>query len=863
MRRLKQIVIAIGLMIVLFPIASYTNVVYGEQLYPIACGTQYSVDYAKEDGTFEKVACYQDVTSAINKMHSLDDRAVVRHHASYSPLKIIAMNRGVAYSYSFRSGNSLFYVDQQNGTKTTYTTNYNMVYYQSTATYNGAGNGRVNIQVNGFDGVVDLIDLDLVPNSFVDHGKAFYLGGLDKTSQNEQPFLVQPKASYYTVKQNGAYKDLVYIAYSSYATNGNIPRIKANLTVGPATDWMKVGEKYYSADDVQFYRDLGLTEKAGEYYNYYQFVPLRSKSNIPVDRYNGFLSANGYSTNSVLWDHGQDFIDGQNKYGVNAMMVFAQAICESGWGTSAYAVQRYNLFGWNAVDSNPDQASYYSSVKQSIDEHMGIQLRNGYLNINATTYFGGHFGNKGSGITVKYASNPYYGLILSSIAYSFDKYAAGNNGSLIDYQSVPYGMITTFKAPQYRSVDGGVAYTSEYGATYQKNHMVQLLKEEGDYYQVQSTNYLQNGTTYKMPQSLVAYDANQQVTYIKKSDIQVLVPLPKQQEATNQPSQPAQPTPSSEPTQPAQSTQDALKGITIQAHAQDYGWLKPVGLGESAGTEGKAKRLEAIKLTLPDTLKKLGDVSIEVHVQDYGWLKSVGSGQLAGTENKAKRLEGIKISLTGELADQYDIYYRTHVQYVGWLDWAKNGEMSGTASYALRLEALQVQIVKKGDTSLNLSTTWTSYPQVSLTTKTHVQNIGWMAPVGLGSLAGTQNKGLRMEAVVLTLDDFLKQYGDLEIKTHVQDYGWINAVHQGEVAGTENKAKRLEAISIRLTGELAKRYTILYRVHIQDYGWLGYARDGENAGSQNKAKRLEAIEIVLLPKTYDTSNYPTARHFIQ
>lgn len=70
-----------------------------------------------------------------------------------------------------------------------------------------------------------------------------------------------------------------------------------------------------------------------------------------------------------------------------------------------------------------------------------------------------------------------------------------------------------------------------------------------------------------------------------------------------------------------------------------------------------------------------------------------------GTEGEAKRLEAIKIQLTGADKDKYDVYYRVHAQSYGWLGWAKNGAPSGTAGYAKRLEGIQIVVVKKGESA--------------------------------------------------------------------------------------------------------------------------------------------------------------------
>ena len=51
----------------------------------------------------------------------------------------------------------------------------------------------------------------------------------------------------------------------------------------------------------------------------------------------------------------------------------------------------------------------HRTAPASATTFMGINLR-GYLNINDYRYFGGQLGNKGSGINVKYAGDPYWGM---------------------------------------------------------------------------------------------------------------------------------------------------------------------------------------------------------------------------------------------------------------------------------------------------------------------------------------------------------------------------------------------------------------------------------------------------------------------
>ena len=114
-----------------------------------------------------------------------------------------------------------------------------------------------------------------------------------------------------------------------------------------------------------------------------------------------------------------------------------------------------------------------------------------------------------------------------------------------------------------------------------------------------------------------------------------------------------------------------------------------------AGTTGKAKRLEAIKISVEGN-EDLG-IQYTTHCQGYGWLNWSSNGEISGTTGEAKRLEAIKIQLTGADRDKYDVYYRVHAQGYGWMNWAKNGEAAGTAGLAKRLEAIQVVVVKKGE----------------------------------------------------------------------------------------------------------------------------------------------------------------------
>lgn len=274
--------------------------------------------------------------------------------------------------------------------------------------------------------------------------------------------------------------------------------------------------------------------------------------------------------------------------------------------------------------------------------------------------------------------------------------------------------------------------------------------------------------------------------------------------------------------------------ISYTTHIQDIGWQNQVKDGEMAGTEGQAKRLEAIKITLKD----LSGVKIkyQTHIQDIGWQDWKYDGTLAGTEGQSKRLEAIKIEL--EESDKYSIMYRVHIQDIGWQDWRYDGEKAGTEGQSKRLEAIQIKIVEK-------------QTSISANYSVHVQDIGWQNWKAEEKIAGTEGQSKRLEAIKIELLTNIKNL-KLKYRVHIQDIGWQDWKDSEEMAGTEGQSKRLEAIQIKL--ENTQDYSIEYRVHVQDIGWQDWVKDGEISGTEGQSKRLEAIQIRIISKEKDSDS---------
>ena len=317
-----------------------------------------------------------------------------------------------------------------------------------------------------------------------------------------------------------------------------------------------------------------------------------------------------------------------------------------------------------------------------------------------------------------------------------------------------------------------------------------------------------------------------------------------------------------------------VKPVTVSysTHIQSYGWNKSAAKnGAVAGTTGKAKRLEAIKISVEGN-EDLG-IQYTTHCQGYGWLNWSSNGEISGTTGEAKRLEAIKIQLTGADRDKYDVYYRVHAQGYGWMNWAKNGEAAGTAGLAKRLEAIQVVVVKKGESvpdkfeGVTASEKKAYMASAAATAaavegsdrahvqyRSHLQTYGWQNWKNDGDISGTTGKAKRLESLKLELKN--KDYtGGICYNAHVQTIGWQADPNKsatwkkdGEFCGTTGNAKRLEAIQIELYGEMAEHYDIYYRVHSQTYGWMKWAKNGEMTGTTGQHKRIEGIQVVLVKK---------------
>ncbi|MEE0884107.1 MAG: glucosaminidase domain-containing protein [Faecalimonas sp.] len=307
--------------------------------------------------------------------------------------------------------------------------------------------------------------------------------------------------------------------------------------VGYKPSYLVSEGRYYSYDGHYFYNDFAkmisdyrnntynnAVNANAPYYNYYQYLSFHATASLTAEQYDAHVEAQNKPT-SVMLGKGKGFVDTENKYTINALLMYGIAINESGWGTNKYSTQRNNIFSINAPDSNPDLANSFESVEACINEFAYKYIHKGYLSGTDYRYRGPHVGDKHSGMNVKYASDPYWGEKAAARGYYIDTQKQ-------DYGRYTLGIATSGKVQFYKEADGSSTkiYTSEAGdgsgqGAYLYDYPVVILDEVTGsggqkFYKVRSDMSLQENRNKRDVTAI--YKASRDYVYVKASDIKIV-----------------------------------------------------------------------------------------------------------------------------------------------------------------------------------------------------------------------------------------------------------------------------------------------------------------------------------------------------
>ena len=281
------------------------------------------------------------------------------------------------------------------------------------------------------------------------------------------------------------------------------------------------------------------------------------------------------------------------------------------------------------------------------------------------------------------------------------------------------------------------------------------------------------------------------------------------------------------------------QGIAYSAKLVGKDWQAWKGNGETAGSAGKSRRLEALAIKLGENVE--GSVQYQVHLAGAGWQKPHADSTVAGRAGKGRAIDGIRIALTGKISKTHKVMYRVNLVGTGWQSWKNNGNVAGKNSAKHPVRAMQVKLVKKKATGSKT----TGSGIVGVRYSVNMKGSGWSTWAANNERAGKVSKHQRLKGLRIFLDPG-RFSGSIHYSLRTANETWRGWRSDGKATGLYGN---VEALRIQLMGEIAKRYDVMYRVYVQGIGWQRRMRNGETAGTWGKHLRIESLQVSLVPKT--------------
>ena len=186
----------------------------------------------------------------------------------------------------------------------------------------------------------------------------------------------------------------------------------------------------------------------------------------------------------------------------------------------------------------------------------------------------------------------------------------------------------------------------------------------------------------------------------------------------------------------------ATPSISYSAHVQNVGWQSSVSNGSTAGTTGKAYRLEAFTASLSNVPSSYGTSGVSYSSSGSATSNSSSNGGTCGVTGKDNKITSFSMSLTGGIASHYAIYYRGYFENTEWASWKSSGS---TSSGSNRLEAMQAKLVAKPGCTYTIKVV-----KPNGTTSTSTQTIG-VDDIGVSkSFSGSSGTGYSAYSYNLT-----------------------------------------------------------------------------------------------------------------
>ena len=118
-------------------------------------------------------------------------------------------------------------------------------------------------------------------------------------------------------------------------------------------------------------------------------MDISQPSGFSLEQFRKVLQNKSLDKNKIFENNCDYFYYAEQEYGINGIFLASLAIHESGWGTSRIALNKNNLFGFQAYDGNAYSSSkHFNSYSEGIDLVARVLIKY-YLNSNGTIIYGG------------------------------------------------------------------------------------------------------------------------------------------------------------------------------------------------------------------------------------------------------------------------------------------------------------------------------------------------------------------------------------------------------------------------------------------------------------------------------------------
>ena len=209
-----------------------------------------------------------------------------------------------------------------------------------------------------------------------------------------------------------------------YDENGNFikeEQVSAVVVKSSINKVIDIGTKKYIKPKSKV--QLGTTV-GGLNYN----MALNRPSGFTIEQFTKALT-DSKDKNKIFEKNAKYFYYAEKQYNINGMFVAAVGIHESAWGTSKIALNKNNLFGYGAYDSNPYNGAYtFDDYAEAIDLVSRVFVKY-YLNPKGEKIYDGQLangkyysGNTLSAVNKRYATDKNWANgVYSHMNYLYNK----------------------------------------------------------------------------------------------------------------------------------------------------------------------------------------------------------------------------------------------------------------------------------------------------------------------------------------------------------------------------------------------------------------------------------------------------------